>query len=46
MGTGVVMIDFDFGSFGKARISRPTLLEALVLSMFLVFLGVAIWMLR
>ena len=40
------MIVVDFGRFGKARITRPTMLEVLALSIFLAFLGVTIWVLH
>jgi len=40
------MIVFDFGRFGRARITRPTLLEILALIVCLAFVGMGIWVLR
>ena len=40
------MIAFDFGRFGKARITRPTLLEIVALVVLLVFAGIGLWALR
>jgi len=43
---GDFMIVFDFGRFGRARITRPTLLEILALIVCLAFVGMGIWVLR
>jgi hypothetical protein len=40
------MIVFDFGRFGKASITRPTLLEIVALIVFLAFAVISIWALR
>jgi hypothetical protein len=40
------MIVFDFGRFGKARITRPTFLEIVALVVFLAFAGLAAWAIR
>ena len=40
------MIVFDFGRFGKARITRPTVLEIVALFVFLAFVRIGIWALR
>jgi hypothetical protein len=40
------MIVIDFGRLGKARITRPTLLEVVSLIAFLTLIGVSIWALR
>lgn len=40
------MIAFDFGKFGKARITRPTVLEIIALAVFLAFMILVVWHLR
>ena len=40
------MIVFDFGRFGKARITRPTLLEIVALIVLLAFVGIGFWTLH
>lgn len=40
------MIAFDFGRFGKARITRPTPLEIVALIVFLAFVGIGVWALH
>jgi hypothetical protein len=40
------MIVFDFGRFGKASITPPTLLEIVALIVFLAFVGISIRALR
>jgi len=40
------MIVIDLGRWGRARITRPTLLEVVALLVFLTFLGTAIWVVR
>jgi hypothetical protein len=40
------MIVLDFGRFGRARITHPTLLEILALVICLAFVGMGIWVLK
>ena len=40
------MIFVDFGKLGKAKITRPTVLEVVAFGVFLAFVAVAVWALR